>query len=70
MSKYTTVQGDMWDSISYHQLGDVKHTDLLINANLKYKDIYIFSGGIVLDIPDVNKFTSKADRPPWKVASG
>ena len=36
MKTYTTVQGDMWDSIAYKQLGDTAHTDKLMNANLRY----------------------------------
>ena len=31
---YTTVQGDMWDSIAYAQLGSTAYTDQLIMANL------------------------------------
>ena len=30
MRTYTTVQGDMWDSIAYTQLGSVDYTDKLI----------------------------------------
>ena len=30
---YTTVQGDMWDSIAYKQLGSTSHTDKLLNSN-------------------------------------
>ena len=45
---YTTVQGDMWDSIAYAQLGSTDHTDKLMNANLQYRKYYIFPAGIVL----------------------
>ena len=31
---YTTVQGDMWDSIAYHFYGDVKYIGLLLQNNL------------------------------------
>ena len=30
MRTYTTVQGDMWDSIAFTQLGDTAYTDRLI----------------------------------------
>ena len=54
MSKtYTTIQGDMWDGIAYKQLGDVKYTDLLMNANTQYRKVYIFSAGVELVIPDI-----------------
>ena len=66
MSTYTTKQGDMWDSIS-HQ---VKFTDVLINANPEYRYIYIFSEGVILDVPDVEDRITADDLPPWKKASG
>lgn len=73
MSKtYTTVQGDMWDSIAYRQLGSVAHTDLLMRQNLQYHDIYIFPAGIVLELPEVNAATDSAEDtlPPWKQVAG
>ena len=62
---YTTVQGEMWDSIAYTQLGSVSHTDKLMNANLQYRDIYLFPAGIVLTIPEVKERASSL-LPPWK----
>ena len=70
MSTYTTKQGDMWDSISYQVYGDVKFTDVLINANPEYRYIYIFSEGVILDVPDVEDRITADDLPPWKKASG
>lgn len=65
MKTYTTVQGDMWDSIAFHQLGSCESTDALMNANLKYMDVFIFPSGVVLTIPDVeNKVENNL--PPWK----
>ncbi len=66
---YTTVQGDMWDKIAYDQLGDVHHTDLLINANLQYREYYVFPAGIVLTLPDVPKAVNNDALPPWKRGS-
>ena len=62
---YTTVQGDMWDSIAFAQLGSVDHTDKLMNANLRYREIYIFPAGIVLTLPEIPE---QADNslPPWQ----
>lgn len=65
MKTYTTVQGDMWDSIAYAQLGDVAHTDKLINANLQYREFYTFPAGIVLVLPEIRNMVSSA-LPPWK----
>lgn len=72
MSKtYTTVQGDMWDSIAYRQLGSVAYTDLLMRQNLQYHDIYIFPAGIVLELPEVDAVSETASSlPPWKEAVG
>lgn len=69
MKKYTTVQGDKWDSISYSQMGTTNHTDKLMNANTKYRDIYIFPAGIELDIPEISE-RNYDDLPPWKRVSG
>lgn len=62
---YTTVQGDMWDSIAHKQLGSTSHTDKLINANLQYREYYIFPAGIVLTLPEIPKKISNS-LPPWK----
>lgn len=70
MSKtYTTIQGDMWDGIAHSQLGDVKYTDVLMNANTQYRKVYIFSAGIELVIPDVETTVSGSNLPPWKQVS-
>jgi len=69
MTTYTTVQGDMWDSIAYSQLGDCKKTDSLMNANLQHRNIFIFPSGIVLIIPDVED-KAESSLPPWKKVSG
>lgn len=70
MKTYTTVQGDMWDSIAYSQLGDVAYTDKLMNLNLQYRDIYIFPAGIVLNLPDVLAEPISDSAPPWKRVVG
>lgn len=62
---YRTVQGDMWDSIAYRLLGDCKYTDLLLNANQQYVDVYIFSAGAVLTIPEIPEEYA-LPLPPWK----
>ena len=68
MSKtYTTAQGDMWDSIAHSQLGDVAHTDKLMNLNTTYREYYIFPAGITLVLPDITTDeSSSANLPPWK----
>lgn len=63
---YTTVQGDMWDSIAAARLGGTRHTDRLIAANLDYRDYYIFPAGIVLVLPEVPEVQAESALPPWK----
>ncbi len=70
MRTYITVQGDMWDSIAYSQLGNEKFTDVLIDANHGHIDTFIFSSGIELVIPDVAEAVTESDLPPWRQVSG
>lgn len=70
MSKYTTVQGDMWDSIANKLYGDTIYTDILINANPELRTVYIFSEGITIDVPEIEQRTAADDLPPWKKADG
>ncbi len=66
MSKtYTTVQGDMWDAISYRVYGTGDYTDRLMWANRQYLDYFIFPAGIVLNLPEIEAPVS-VSLPPWK----
>lgn len=65
LKKYTTVSGDMWDTIAYKTLGNENYTDKIIKNNLLYKDIMIFPAGIKINIPDVEEKISHL-LPPWK----
>lgn len=66
MSKtYRTVQGDMWDSIAYSQMGDVAYTDELMRLNRQYLGYYTFPAGIVLTLPEPVERVSNT-LPPWK----
>lgn len=66
MTKYTTIQGDTWDLIALKMLGSEKYKTILIENNLQYKDIVIFSAEIVLNIPEVEIEKVTTDLPPWK----
>jgi len=66
---YRTVQGDMWDSIAYSQMGGTNYTDQLMNANQRYREYYIFPAGILLTIPDTVEPASDS-LPPWKKVAG
>ena len=65
MRTYTTVQGDMWDSIAFTQLGDTAYTDRLMNLNRQYRMYYTFHAGIVLVLPEKERKISDT-LPPWK----
>lgn len=65
MGTYTTKSGDMWDSIAYEQMGSVDYAAALMNANLPYRDIYIFPSGIVLEVPEITQKINSL-LPPWK----
>ncbi len=69
MKTYCTVQGDMWDSIAYQQLGDTAYTNQLMMLNLAYREYFIFPAGIVLTLPEVSTPVSST-LPPWKQAIG
>ena len=71
MKTYTTIQGDMWDSIAYAQLGSCAYTDKLMAENMEYRDIYIFPAGIELTIPDVDDTAiDESTIPPWREVRG
>lgn len=63
-SKYITVQGDTWDLIAYKTLGSEYLLPFLIDLNQQHRKTLIFSGGIELNIPELEteEFT---DRPEW-----
>lgn len=65
MRTYTTVQGDMWDSIAFTQLGDTDYTDRLMRLNRQYLMYYTFPAGIVLVLPEPERKISDT-LPPWK----
>ena len=63
---YTTVQGDMWDSIAYKFYGDEKYIDLLFQNNPDLLDIYVFSSGTNVYIPELPEETN-SDEPEWRL---
>ena len=65
---YTTIQGDMWDSIAHTKMGDVAYTDKLMKRNQQYLDYYIFPAGITLALPDAEA-GAPTTAPPWKLVS-
>ena len=65
MNRVTAMQGDTWDKISYEQYGSEFYVTELMLANENYVDTLVFSGGEILNIPDVSKDTQES-LPPWR----
>ena len=63
---YTTVQGDMWDSIAYQFYGDVKYIGLLLQNNADLLEIYVFSAGTKVYIPKFPE-EDEEDVPEWRL---
>ena len=70
MTSYTTEQGDMWDSIAHKLYGNADRMDVLIAANPELREIYIFSAGVELNVPDIETNETSSGLPSWKQASG
>ena len=69
MRIYTTVQGDMWDNISYKLYGTCNYKNVLMEANPAYRTIHTFSSGTMLSVPDLDQSVKPNPVPPWKVVS-
>jgi hypothetical protein len=66
---YITNQGDMWDNIAFNELGDSSRMTEIIALNTDYKDVIIFSGNIVLELPEPSLSVDVLPLPPWHEAS-
>lgn len=62
---YTTIQGDTWDVVAYKTLGDEMMMSRIIEANIEFADITVFSAGVTLVIPEIETAPSEL-LPPWK----
>lgn len=65
LKTYTTVQGDMWDSVAYKCYGDESGINVLMAANGTYVDAVVFPAGVVLTVPDYEKPVTNT-LPPWR----
>lgn len=64
MQTYTTTQGQTWDQISKAVYGSELHIGELMESNQKLLDIFVFSAGTVLTVPETKKDTT--NQPPWR----
>ena len=69
IKKHITISGTMWDLIALQTMGSELYKDKLMQANIKYRDIYIFPAGIELVIPEIT-IKTPSSMPPWKRGSG
>ncbi|WP_110933808.1 tail protein X [Paenibacillus bouchesdurhonensis] len=65
MKTYTTIQGDTWDGISFKLFGEERFSVQLMNANPGHIETVVFSGNIVLHVPELPAEQSQT-LPPWK----
>lgn len=66
LTTYITVLGDTWDKISYNVYGSSKFIKEIMESNKDYVSVLIFSAGISLKIPDINKTEINYKLPPWR----
>lgn len=65
MKTYITILGDTWDMISLKVYDSEYYINELMEANLKYIEIAIFSSGMQLVIPEITK-KATIKLPLWK----
>jgi len=64
LSSYRTIQGETWDLIAYKLWGSEYLLPLLFEANPQCRDILIFEGGLLLNVPEV-LVEDVTERPEW-----
>lgn len=62
--KYTTIQGQTWDQISFAVYGTEMNVGKLMEANTRQLGIFIFPAGVVLEVPEIK--TEDTNLPPWR----
>lgn len=65
LKTYTTIQGDMWDSVAYKVYGSEAGINALLEANQEYADAVVFTANVVLQVPDYTASESSS-LPPWR----
>lgn len=56
---YTTTQGDAWDTIAYRLFGEERLAHKLMRANPEHLDVLVFSAGVELCVPEIEKNIKK-----------
>ncbi|WP_248549002.1 tail protein X [Paenibacillus odorifer] len=65
ITTYRTLQGDTWDGIAFKLYKNEKLMTLLINANPEHVGTVVFSGNVILVVPDMPADASET-LPPWR----
>jgi phage tail protein X len=65
MNTYITIQGDTWDKISFNVYGNSKYIGILMQNNFNLLDIFIFSAGTEVNIPELTEEEAE-DIPEWR----
>ncbi|MEK3749420.1 phage tail protein [Paenibacillus sp. FSL E2-8871] len=64
-SSYRTLQGDTWDGIAFKLYKSEHLMTLLINANPDHVRTVVFSGNVILIVPEKPVDASET-LPPWR----
>lgn len=64
--KYSTIQGDMWDTIAFKVYGSTNAVVQLMEANPSYRHQFVFPAGVEINVPDLPEEQASDIRPPWK----
>lgn len=66
-TKYTTIQGDRWDTIAHKAYGDPLKISPIVEANPHVPKTPILPAGVVLYVPiQEREDVSPTNLPPWK----
>lgn len=66
-TKYTTLQGDRWDTIAYKAYGDATKYSAIIEANPFIPKSGVLPSGVTVFIPVQDRpAVNTSNLPPWK----
>ena len=68
MAGYTTIQGDMWDTIALKVYGSEAHAGYLMANNWPLLDHFVFPAGVEVSTPDLPE-EGDTIQPVWRTAA-
>lgn len=67
MNIYTTIQGDMWDSIAKKVYGTENAMDVLMKANPEHLNVAVFGARVQILLPQFTaQEAASTTVPPWR----